>query len=63
MDSKKKAGTSRIIQYADLLLPSNFKMKSVGKVWDYTCRVCDDDVFDGCHDVVMSDFASDFAGV
>jgi hypothetical protein len=62
MGSKSKTEKSRIIQFVDLLLPANFKPAKIDKAWDYTCRVCDDDVYDGCHEVMMSDFAQDFAG-
>ena len=63
MSLKKEVKKSRIIQFVDLLLPINFQPTQINKAWDYTCRVCDDDVYDGCHEVMMSDFALDFAGV
>lgn len=63
MSAKKKVEESRIIKFVDLLLPVNFQPTQISRVWDYTCRVCDDDTYDGCHEVAMSDFALDFAGV
>ena len=52
-----------VISAKKLRLPANYSFLAPKKAWKYTCRVCDDDVYDGCQDVILDSFFSDFQGI
>ena len=52
-----------IIVLNDLKLPNYHISKEAKICWDYTCRVCDDDTYDGCDKVLAEEFFEKFDGV
>ena len=47
---------SGVIMMKDLRLPANYNFTEADNAWKYTCKVCDDDDYDGCQDNQLNDF-------
>lgn len=45
-----------VIMMKDLKLPANYDFREANNAWVYTCKVCDDDDYDGCQDNQLNDF-------
>ena len=58
--SKKNINHIGVINIEDLSLPKDLIKIPEQKAWTYTCRVCDDDTYDGCDNIKANEFFKEF---
>jgi len=47
---------SEIINVESINLPDDYDFREANDAWEYTCRVCDGDVYDQTHPSNIDDF-------